>query len=348
MGEAPALHDSINVNYPQLSRLWSKQVSNRWMFDEFNHDQSRLDLLNCPKSVYQVMLMNLAYQWEADSVASRAIAPAFAPFVTCSELWETLMENTNMEIMHAKTYAEIVRQCVPNPQEVFKMVMESDKTLARAETVNKVLSNLVKTGALYTLRNSGYSLALDDQEVYNAVFLGVCAMYFLERLQFMASFPATFAIPEQGYCQSIGKAVQKIMVDEYDCHAPTGRDILRIELKTTRGQIAWQQCRVHIEKMLNEVIEREFSFGEYLFSEGRAIVGYNTVLNREWVLYNAQDCADELGITLLYERIKINPLPWMENWLDIDKTQNAMQEADGNNYALNVVKDDLGDDELDF
>ena len=38
----------------------------------------------------------------------------------------------------------------------------------------------------------------------------------------------------------------------------------------------------------------------------------------------------------------------MSNWINIDKFQNANQEADNNNYALNVIKDDLGDDVIDF
>jgi hypothetical protein len=38
----------------------------------------------------------------------------------------------------------------------------------------------------------------------------------------------------------------------------------------------------------------------------------------------------------------------MASWIDIDKHQNAQQEAAGNNYCLNVVKDDLGGAELEF
>jgi ribonucleoside-diphosphate reductase beta chain len=349
LGQAPALHDSINVNFPTIEKLAKKQVSQRWVFDEFNHEQSRMDLLKCPKAIYQVMLMNLAYQWEADSVASRAIAPVFAPFVTNSELWEALMENTNMEVTHTKTYSNIVQQCVADPSDVFKMVMESEQTLTRAGTVNKALSELQTIGAIVTLQRSGYKgFVVNQDEVYNTVFRGVVALYLLERLQFMASFPATFAIVEQGYCQSIGKAVQKIMLDEIDVHAALDREILRIEMATPRGKAAMASSRYLIENMLYEVVNREYDWADHLFSDGRSIVGLNPVLLKEWILYNAQEVARELGIDWKYAIIKSNPLPWMENWIDIDKTQNAMQEADGNNYALNVVKDDLGDDELEF
>ena len=289
------------------------------------------------------MLMNLAFQWEADSLASRAIAPAFAPFVTNSELWEGLLENTNMEIVHAKTYSDIVRQCVADPSEVFKMVMENDQTLERCDTLNRAFSSLIETGAKYTL-----GLVANDQQTYNAVFLGMFALYVLERLQFMASFAATFAIVEQGYFQSIGKAVQKIMIDEIDCHAALDSEVLRIELGTERGKVAMQQCRSAMQEMLDEVVRREIGWGFYLFSEGRAIVGLNPMLLADWVLFNSQVIYKEFKLDNGYAAIAANPLPWISNWIDIDKTQNAMQEATGNNYSLNVVKDDLGDEELEF
>jgi ribonucleoside-diphosphate reductase beta chain len=343
MGQAPALHDTINVKFPSIEKLALKQVSQRWVFNEFNHEQSRLDLLNCPKAVYQIMLMNLAYQWEADSVASRAIAPLLAPFVTNSEFWEALLENTNMEVTHAKTYSEIVRQCVPDPSEVFKMVMESEQTIARADVVNRAFDRLALAGAQYTL-----GLRKADQSTYNIIFTALCALYFLERLQFMSSFAATFAIVEQGYFQSIGKAVQKIMLDEILCHAALDIEAIKIELKTERGQIAMRECRDEITAMLNAVVTQELSWNPHLFGEGRAIVGLNVPLLNEWVMFNAQVIYDELELESPWGPVTDNPLPWMANWIDIDKFQNAMQEADGNNYALNVVKDDIGDDELDF
>lgn len=341
MGQPPALHDSINVRFPAIQALYKRQVSQRWVEDEFNHEQSRLDLLSCPESVYKVMLMNLAYQWEADSVASRAIAPLFAPFVTNSELWAALLENTNMEVIHALTYSEIVRQCVSDPNEVFKMVMENEKTLKRAELVNRAFDILAQAGADKTLYN-------EPEGYYGAVFVGVIALYALERIQFMSSFAATFAIVEQGYFQSIGKAVQKIMLDELFCHAALDKEILKIEISTGRGAKVLAEGRELIKKMLDEVVRQEVEWGPYLFSEGRDIVGLNVPLLTDWVHYNAQEVYDTLGIQHDWKRVDSNPLPWMQNWIDIDKTQNAMQEADGNNYALNVVKDDLGEEELEF
>jgi ribonucleoside-diphosphate reductase beta chain len=343
LGQRPALHDSINVNHPSIVKLYKKQISNRWVDDEFSHDQSRMDLLNCPKSVYEIMLMNLAYQWSADSVASRAIAPAFAPFVTTTELWEALVENTNMEIIHARTYSEIVRQCVADPNVVFKMVMDNQRTIKRSATVNRAMKELIETGAKYTLGQVG-----NTQATYNVVFKGMFALGLLEGLQFTSSFTPTFALAEQGSFQSIAKAVQKIMLDEMDCHAELDFEVLRLEMKTERGQTALRECRAELQLMLDEVVQQEMDWSFYLFSEGRSIVGLNPTLLNEWVHFNSQKIYKDFGLDNKHAIIAINPLPWMANWIDIDKHQNAQQEATGNNYALNVVKDDLGSEELDF
>lgn len=349
LGQQPGLHDTVNTRFPEISKLALRQVSQRWVFDEFNHEQSRLDLLNCSVAVYEVMLLNLAYQWHADSVASRAIAPLFAPFVTNSELWEALLENTNMEITHAKTYSEIVRQCVPDPRDVFEMVMENALTLQRANTVNAVFDGLAVMGAMCTLKENGVGqFEVGEQVQYNQVFLGIVALYGLERIQFMSSFPATFAIVEQGYFQSIGKAVQKIMLDELACHAALDAEILKVELRTERGQLALKMQSKVLKSLVDEIVLREVQWASYLFSEGRSIVGLNAILLTEWVHYNAQEVYDALGLDFEWERILQSPLPWMSSWIDIDKTQNANQEGDGNNYALNVVKNDVGEEKLEF
>lgn len=667
MGEEMSLYDSVNVNYKELFDVYKQQVSQRWTEVEFNHEQSRLDMLSCPKGIYDVMLLNLSFQWVLDSVASRAIAPLFAPFVTNSEFWAALMENSNMEChaegaevltpkgwkdisqttssdkiaqwcplsrtisfvhptnvvvkqykgdiykfsnpanhvcqfvtpehrmfqwsarmkkhkvteaknaqyssttdfpvsgvlstgknltalekfyiaaqadgtvsdrytgklcgtipvwfgfskerkisrlhaicneagleiielvtekpknknkkpcrrfkvnvpiskmvevktfewidlgsvgyewcvdfltevvewdgskqksgsvyycstveqnskmvqaivhlcgykshysvrvdgrkksfndvytvswvkgdrrsgqninkeistyegtvycvsvpttaflvrynntvsisgncIHALSYSEIVRQCVADPNEVFKLSVQNDKTIQRAVKVVSVFDELQKAGAAYTLGIIG-----KDQETYNIVFKGLVALYVLERLQFMASFAATFAVVEQGYFQSIGKMVQKIMLDEIFCHYKTDAIALNIELATERGKIAMQDCKEEILEMIAEVRNQEHQWSEYLFSEGRSIVGLNPTLLNEWVDYNTQAVYDGLGLSseIPFERVQQNPLKWMDNWIEIDKFQNAMQEADGNNYALNVVKDDVTNEELDF
>lgn len=345
LGQEPGLYDSVNVHYPEIFSIYKLQKSIDWSEDEINLEQSRLDLLSCPSSTYDVMLENIAFQWEADSVASRAIAPLLAPFVTNSEYWAAVQKVSEIEVLHALTYSEIVRQCVSDPNEVFSRVMHNNNVLDRLTIVATAFEDLRIAGAKYSL-----GLIPNDQSTYNIIFKAIIALYCLERLQFMASFAATFAIVEQGYFQGIGKLVQKIMQDEIGCHAELDRLVIVEELKTERGQVAMVECYDYIVDMITSIIAAEKTWNRYLFSNGRSIVGLNVVLLDEWVDYNASAMVRTfMPTSFVINAPAANPLKYMENWLDINKFQNAQQEGDGNNYALNTVVNNVDDSEiLDF
>ena len=69
------------------------------------------------------------------------------------------------------------------------------------------------------------------------------------------------------------------------------------ELNTERGQTAFAQCRASIEKMIEEVVDSELRWINYLFSEGRELVGMNADRLSAWTLYCAKDVYQLFGLT---------------------------------------------------
>jgi ribonucleoside-diphosphate reductase beta chain len=58
-------------------------------------------------------------------------------------------------------------------------------------------------------------------------------------------------------------------------------------------------------------------------------------------LFNARDVALFLDLTSEHKLPKINPMPYMEQWLNMNKTQSAPQEQDQAAYKVgSVVNDD--------
>lgn len=335
LGEAPALFDSINTRHPELFNLYKHQKSIDWSEDELSLEQSRLDLLSCPKNIYDIMLLNIAYQWETDSVAARAIAPLLAPFITNSEYWAGILKISEIEVTHTLTYSEIVRQCVPDPNEVFKLVMHNEKIGARLEPVLYYFEQLRIAGAEYIL-----GIRKNDQELYNIVYMAICALYCLERIQFNSSFAATFAIVEQGWFIAIGQLIQKIMQDEIGIHAAFGRAVLNIMHNTPRGKIAKQQCSHLIEKLIDDVLAADAEWNPSLFENGRSIVGLNPTLLNQYSYYGSIPVRQTFGLP--YSPME-NPLKYMDRWLDLNAHQHAQQESSSSNYVLNSVVDDISD-----
>lgn len=342
LGQEPALYDSINTTHPHLFKLYKQQKSADWSEDEVDLEQSRIDMLTCPEGERELMLENLSLQWEADSIAARSIAAAFAPFVTNSEYWAALLKISEIEVLHALTYSEIVRVCMKNPNEIFERVLKSEQMAGRMEPVAQAFNELVMTGAKYKLG------MMSADECYPIVMRGITALFCLERGQFMVSFAATFGVVESGWFQGIGKLVQKIMQDERFIHAEVGKYALSVELSTERGKAWFEQDKQRIKELIDSVKQVEYNWNKHLFSDGRKAPGkFTESLGYEWVDFNFQDIYDVFGFEV-ENRIKVSPLKYMDNWLDLNKTQNANQEGDQANYRLNIIVDDLGDEIIEW
>jgi ribonucleotide reductase beta subunit family protein with ferritin-like domain len=64
---------------------------------------------------------------------------------------------------------------------------------------------------------------------------------------------------------------------------------------------------------------------------------------KNWVLFNARDVYEFMDIETDYQFPATNPMPHLEDWLNIGNTQPANQEQDNNQYKVNVIKrDDAG------
>lgn len=241
------------------------------------------------------------------------------------------------------TYSEIIRNAIDNPDEVFKEVMHNDEVTDRSTKVVEVFNKLADAGAYYTLGK----YKRDDYELKKIILLGVVALYCLEKIQFQSSFACTFVLADSGIFQGIGALVKKIAQDEA-VHAQMDKEILRAMLQNEK-HMGWKDILDEnideVKEIIDEVVQQEFDWNKYLFSENRSVVGLNETLLSEWVLWNAQEVYDFLEIENDHQRIKTNPLPWMDDWLDINRTQQANQESDNINYRLNSADNDLDDDE---
>lgn len=343
-GPPVGLFDTINKHYPKIWELYKIMKSLDWDENEFDYTQCNVDFKTCPKSVSDIMIRTLAWQWEADSVASHSIAPVLAPFITDSSLWAAWQRISDNEILHAATYSEIVRMSFDNPQDVLKDVLSVNESISRLSTIDNVFADIYKKSHQYALG------LITKEDCYDSLFLTIVALYFLERIQFIASFSITFAICSSNLFQPIGKAVQKIAQDELEVHAELDKAVLKELIATDDGKTTLNRLLPTITTMFHECIAREHAWTDNLFSEGRSLVGTNAETVKQFVLYCAKDPAKLLGIPTTYKFPSKNPMPYVDDWIDISKTQSAPQEQDNNQYKLNtIVRDDANVEfDIDF
>jgi len=344
LGEPAGLFDTINKQYPVIWDLYKEMKQLQWDENDADFTPCLLEFKSAPRATYEMMILNLAYQWETDSMVSRAITSIVSMYNPSSELWACWQEISSNEVVHAASYSEIIRNSFDDPSVILDEILKVQESLSRLSAVTNVMEVAYTRGHQYAL-----GLVENDQETYNAIFMFTVAMYALERIQFMASFAVTFAICDTGMFQPIGKTVQKIANDEYNIHVALDREVLRNELRTERGKIAMKQCDEMIKNLLDEVTDVETSWARFLFTDGRELVGVTCDMLIKWTHYNAAGVYDFFGHTPEFEVPKTNPLKYMEEWIDISNIQPAPQEQDHLNYKMNVIKrEEVSEDFLGY
>lgn len=345
--QQPGLFDTVNKQFPEIWKIYKSQKALDWDENEFDYSSCNAEFKQCSKATYDMMIKTLAWQWEADSVASRAIAPVLAPFITSSELWAAWQRVSDNEVIHAATYSEIVRNSFDDPRDILDEILKVEEAMGRLTRVANVFSEGFEVSHQYAIGQVPRT-----QETYNKVFKMIAALLLLERVQFMASFAVTFAICDTGMFQPIGKAVQKIAQDELEIHVALDKAVLKHEMQHGEfGKVAFSQCKGDIKAMIDQVVESELEWVDFLFSEGRELVGMNPDVLKRWVLFCAKDVYYFFGMESDHDLPKNNPLKFMEKWLDISKTQPSPQEQDNAQYKVGIMRrtdEDENFEDIDF
>lgn len=340
-GPEPGLMDTIHKSYPKLWDLYKTLKSLDWSEDEFDFSRCLLDFKNAHPDISFLMLENIIFQWEADSVAGRSILSIMAPFVSSTEYWTALVRIADNENIHGATYSEIVKLSFDNPGEVIKKITTNQAPLKRLSIIEETLSTASELSRKYAA-----GLIPMSDELYRDVPIKVTiCLLFLERLQFIASFGVTFTICGTGLFQSIGKAVQKICQEELEIHSEFDKEVLKYEMRTEKGRWAVESLKDWISNICDEVIASEFAFIDYLFDGDKSIPGANADMFKQWVLFNAKDIVRFLNIDTgdKYKFPKQNPMPLLEPYINMNLSQGAPQEQDIAAYKIGVVIDDSAD-----
>lgn len=340
------LLDSINKRLPTVWALYKQLKTMDWDENEFPYKDAKAEFIHGNKDASEAMIETLGWQWETDSVASHHLVPLMAPFVSSSEYWVALCRIQDNENVHALTYSEIVRGSFDDPDAVMQKVLDSQEPLRRLKAVIEIMDEALKIGCKINLGE----IERESDIARDTAMLLAFAFFILERVQFMPSFAVTFGVAEKyGAYMPIAKAVQKICNDEFNIHVEVGREVIRNELNTKIGLASYERCKPRIAALIQEVVESEMAWTrEYLFRNGRVIPNCTADSLCEFVKFSATDVYNECpGIDNPFGNVTENPLPYMEDWVEMDKNQAAPQEEKTANYLLGGVVHIAGDKVFD-
>jgi ribonucleoside-diphosphate reductase beta chain len=343
LGPELGVLDTAAVIHKKVVNRFMNFKRNDWSWWEFEFHRCQKQWFTVDEHKYRKMIKTIAWQWEGDTSASLGMLGVVGNFITESSSLEYEAHIIDNEIVHARTYAEMVNSAFSDPAEVKREILSAENIRKRLIPICKALELITRVGCEYRL-----GIRKNDLDTYTYGFFYEVIMLILEKIQFNPSFLMTHLITIDGLFSPISNAVQKIAVDEIIYHVPHRMYVITNELETERGKLAWASIKPVAQWMFNLVLDSELSWlKNEIFLDGKELPGGNLTVAELYTKHCAYSVANLLGLDSNHELISKNPISSMDKWLNIDNRQNSPQDEKGNNYMLlNVVDNKVDTNEL--
>lgn len=345
-GEQMGLHDVVDTTYPQIEELALLQRSQYWVETEIPLGKDILQWQTLDEGTQDISILNLSWQSMGDTIAGRAPLLAIMPFVTNPEFEELLNFWQFFENIHTRAYQHIIRTVFPDPERVRDAIASNKKAMKRLDVMIREFENLHRLSATYvTDMYNGDCFKTHSKKTYmRALGRALAAIYALESVQFFSSFSCTFALAERGVMSGVADELKLIAKDE-SLHTRFTHALLLI----LKNDADWADVIPEIVEffhlVMKEVVQLEYNWADYLFSEGRSILGLNPSLLKEYVDYLRTMAVNAIGLSNDGYGFSVtsNPLPWMDKYLNPEMVQVAPQERNITNYRSGQSDGEVGD-----
>ncbi len=337
-----------------FEKLTEKQLSFFWRPEEIDVSKDKIDFAKLLPNEKHIFISNLQYQILLDSVQSRSPNIAFLPIVSLPELENWIETWSFSETIHSRSYTHIIRAIVNEPGIVFDDIMKIDKIIQRAESVSKHYNELIKCTQAYLLHGIGKFKVQDKEILINLyclkkqLYLTIMSVNILEAVQFYVSFACSFAFAERKVMEGNAKIIRMIARDEA-LHLTGTQHILNLmsdgKDDPDMKKIA-KECKKEVITMFKEACEQEKDWAEYLFRDG-SMIGLNAKMLKQYLEYITNVRMKALNLRPIFDEC-INPLPWINHWLDSDNVQVAPQETEITSYLVSAIDNTLDKQDFDF
>ncbi|CAB5500880.1 Ribonucleotide reductase of class Ia (aerobic), beta subunit (EC [Bathymodiolus thermophilus thioautotrophic gill symbiont] len=351
--------NSVNVarfdkqKFEIFEKLTEKQLSFFWRPEEIDVTKDKIDFNKLLPNEKHIFISNLQYQILLDSVQGRSPSIAFLPIVSLPEVENWIETWSFSETIHSRSYTHIIRAIVNEPGVVFDDIMKTDEIIKRAESVSEKYDELIKYTQAYLLHGEGgltvdNNAGVDLYRLKKKLYLTLVSVNILEAVRFYVSFACSFAFAERKLMEGNAKIIKMIARDEA-LHLVGTQHMLNLmgsgKDDPDMQKIA-QESKDEVIDMFKEACEQEKEWAEYLFRDG-SMIGLNAEILKQYLEYITNIRMNAIGLKPIFED-RVNPLPWINHWLDSDSVQVAPQETEITAYLVSAIDNNMAVDDADF
>ncbi|AIX13067.1 ribonucleotide reductase of class Ia (aerobic) beta subunit [Erwinia phage phiEa2809] len=334
------------VAWPFVQKWYEKGLAQFWRPEEVDVTKDKADFESLEEHEKHIFISNLKRQVMLDSIQGAAPQEAFGAWTSTPEMQFAVLEWTRQEAIHSLSYTHILRNTVNDPGIVFDHILDVSEIVDCANDIAKYYDNMIMYAGM---RMMGHVFTREEMlDAKRAFWRALFAANSLEGIRFYVSFACSWAFPQflNGKMEGNSKVIRQISRDEQDHLMLTQTILNRLPKMDPDFEVIREELRGEMTDLYVKVAEQEKEWSKYLFKDG-AMLGMNHHTNCQFIDWLATQRMGAIGHPYPGEATKDNPYPWINNYLNNDTMQYALQEAEAADYLTGVTSGSVSDGLVD-
>ena len=328
-----------------------------WSKNEIDLSKEKKDFDSLSKAGRHIFEKGLKFGIALDSCAGRSPLRLFSESgLSNNPEWELYLTNhQNNELLHSESYTEMVRAIFNDVDDFIESIITDDFVLQRAESIlkelDKVTDILNRREANLTAWDAGWQNTVfhrsDDEDFINdnlvkkCIYKSAIILNMFEGIRFFATFVTAWSFSEQPEKLLAGSSnIFKLIARDEMIHLDVFQKVIKL-LRTSEEEGFFEvinEMEEEIYELFRTAHKEEMDWIEHLFSKGSPLIGMNEPILKEYMDYIFAVRMTNIGMDpdVIGLKLKTNPLPWVDNYLDSSHIKSAPQEIESVNYVAAI------------
>ena len=328
-----------------------------WSKNEIDLSKEKKDFDSLSKAGRHIFEKGLKFGIALDSCAGRSPLRLFSESgLSNNPEWELYLTNhQNNELLHSESYTEMVRAIFNDVDDFIESILTDEYVLQRADSIlkelDKVTNILDRRDANLTAWDAGWQNTVfhrsDDEDFINdnlvkkCIYKSAIILNMFEGIRFFATFVTAWSFSEQPEKLLAGSSnIFKLIARDEMIHLDVFQKVIKL-LRTSEEEGFFEvinEMEDEIYELFRTAHKEEMDWIGHLFSKGSPLIGMNETILKEYMDYIFAVRMTNIGMDpdVIGLKLKTNPLPWVDNYLDSSHIKSAPQEIESVNYVAAI------------
>ncbi len=328
-----------------------------WSKNEIDLSKEKKDFDSLSKAGRHIFEKGLKFGIALDSCAGRSPLRLFSESgLSNNPEWELYLTNhQNNELLHSESYTEMVRAIFNDVDDFIESILTDEYVLQRADSIlkelDKVTNILDRRDANLTAWDAGWQNTVfhrsDDEDFINdnlvkkCIYKSAIILNMFEGIRFFATFVTAWSFSEQPEKLLAGSSnIFKLIARDEMIHLDVFQKVIKL-LRTSEEEGFFEvinEMEDEIYELFRTAHKEEMDWIGHLFSKGSPLIGMNETILKEYMDYIFAVRMTNIGMdpSVIGLKLKTNPLPWVDNYLDSSHIKSAPQEIESVNYVAAI------------